>query len=538
MAETRVDLLHLLEDLRDAYPGSLEETILTELVANALDSGARNVTLHADLAGRSLTVADDGSGMKRRDLIRYHDIAGSTKTRGEGIGFAGVGVKLGLLAAEEVVTETRRGKVHAATAWHLASRHRAPWRRVPPPGLVGARGTAVRLVLHNPLSPLLDPGFIEDALQRTFPALLDATFAQVLAEHYPAGVAFAVNGRPVTGGAVDGERTPIAIRMGRRRRPSAVGYLLKSPTPVPDGQRGLGISTLGKLIRAGWDWVGLAPAAPEHVAGLIEVPALAECLTLNKSDFIRVGRRGVTYLAYRKAIQEAVATELGAWGDVRGLADEARRKRARPLERDLSGVLLALAEEFPMLSSLVERRPGGQRALAAGPPPGSLLTGGPLEEAPSVLEPTDAPSTAPASGVAAPSEPGTSERPAAEDPTRASAPPPVPASTGETDAGETDEPAGRQRRPGHYGLSIQFTSAPEDGQIARLIESTVWVNEAHPAYRRAAASRSEGYHLALAVAMALAPLAVEPKDVHDFVTTFLARWGEALDRPRRRRRLR
>jgi len=28
MGETRVDLLHLLEDLADAYPGDLEETIL------------------------------------------------------------------------------------------------------------------------------------------------------------------------------------------------------------------------------------------------------------------------------------------------------------------------------------------------------------------------------------------------------------------------------------------------------------------------------------------------------------------------------
>ncbi len=39
MGETRVDLLHLLEDLRGAYPGSIEETILTEITANALDSG-------------------------------------------------------------------------------------------------------------------------------------------------------------------------------------------------------------------------------------------------------------------------------------------------------------------------------------------------------------------------------------------------------------------------------------------------------------------------------------------------------------------
>jgi hypothetical protein len=48
---------------------------------------------------------------------------------------------------------------------------------------------------------------------------------------------------------------------------------------------------------------------------------------------------------------------------------------------------------------------------------------------------------------------------------------------------------------------------PGGGALSRLVESTVWVNDAHPAYRRAVASRSEGYHLA--VALALAPLAVE-----------------------------
>lgn len=46
--------------------------------------------------------------MRRRELARYHDLASSTKTRGAGIGFAGVGIKLGLLVCEEVVTEARR----------------------------------------------------------------------------------------------------------------------------------------------------------------------------------------------------------------------------------------------------------------------------------------------------------------------------------------------------------------------------------------------------------------------------------------------
>jgi hypothetical protein len=86
------------------------------------------------------------------------------------------------------------------------------------------------------------------------------------------------------------------------------------------------------------------------------------------------------------------------------------------------------------------------------------------------------------------------------------------------------------RRPGRYGLNIQFEARPGDPEVARLVESTVWVNEAHAAYRRAAASRSEGYHIALASALALAPLAVEPAKEHAFVTAFLESWGSALGR--------
>ena len=92
------------------------------------------------------------------------------------------------------------------------------------------------------------------------------------------------------------------------------------------------------------------------------------------------------------------------------------------------------------------------------------------------------------------------------------------------------------RRPTRYGLGIQFESRPGDPELAQLIESTVWINEAHPAYRRALASRSEGYHVAVAVAMALAPLAVEPAKEHGFLTLFLARWGSAIEQRKGRRR--
>jgi hypothetical protein len=71
------------------------------------------------------------------------------------------------------------------------------------------------------------------------------------------------------------------------------------------------------------------------------------------------------------------------------------------------------------------------------------------------------------------------------------------------------------------------------------VDTVVWVNEAHPAYTRAVTSRSEGYHLALCVAMALAPLVAEAGNYPAFITEFLRRWGKALEKtPRARRRQR
>ena len=520
MGETRVDLLHLLEDLRDAYPGSIEESILTEIVANSLDSGATQITFESDPTLSTLTTLDNGSGMRRRELARYHDIAASTKTRGQGIGFAGIGIKLGLLICEEVVTEARRGKSHVATSWRMASRYRAPWKWVPPPGLTVEQGTAVRLKVHNTLSPLLDPGFLEASIRRHYQPLLDPTFDEFLTSHYPKGVVIHVNGRRLDKQRwVAPDQGPLEIRMMRKRKPSAFGYLIREEVPLAEERRGLSISTYGKVIRRGWDWLGLTPSDPERVGGLIEVPELAACLTLNKGDFIRVGTRGAAYLAFRKAIQEAVSKQLAAWGDARESTEDARPKEVRPLQRDLVRVLEELATEFPLLDSLVERHSGGQKRLplgssGRGTDPRSLVTASVMEqaEADEITEgATKLPVEQPANG-----EPGDVE----------------PAHAVSAQVHNLQLPGkGRPRKPAHYGLDIQFDDRPDDLEVGRLVESTVWVNRSHPAYRRALASRSIGYHIALAVGMALAPLAVESANEHEFITAFLSRWGEAFAQP-------
>lgn len=512
MGETRVDLQHLLEDLRDAYTGALEETILTEIAANALDSGATAIRLRPDPHTATLTVVDDGQGMQRKDLRRYHNVAASTKSRGEGIGFAGVGIKLALLVADDVVTETRRGATHVATVWHLATRYRAPWKWITPPGLTGPRGTAVRIRLANPLSPLLDAGYLEEAIRTHFEPLLDPAFDDLLRRPYPQGIAFEVDGQTLARtGVPSRERVTVPIRLGRKRLPSAVVALERHALPLSDDRHGIAISTYGKVIRRGWDWLGLAPATPFRITGLVEAPDLAACLTLSKNDFIRSGPRGAAYLAYRKAIQEVVSRQLTAWGDAPG--SDARPRSVR-LERDLERVLEDLADDFPLLRSLVDQRAGGQTRLP--------LPGRGRERVPGTLfadVPPAPTSPEPAPSADVPPAPSTSVRPSTE---------PAPAASASVPG---------RRRPARYGLLVQFEARPDDTELGRLVDSTIWINEAHPAYLRAAVSRSAGYHTALTVALSLAPLAVAATEEHAFVTQFLAHWGSA-NRAKPERRVR
>ena len=199
------------------------------------------------------------------------------------------------------------------------------------------------------------------------------------------------------------------MRLGRKRKPAAVGYLVRADAPLGEDERGVAVSTLGKIIKRGWDWLGLTPAAPDRVAGVVEVPGLAACLTLNKADFIRTGSRGAAYLAYRKAIQEAVAGQLAAWGDAPDRTAEARR-RARPVERDLQRILVDLADEFPLLAALVERQSGGQARLPTARPGGQLdIAAAPLGrgEAPA---PSSRAGPSPASPGAAVAMPGDAAR--------------------------------------------------------------------------------------------------------------------------------
>ena len=291
--ETRVNLKHLLEDIRDSYTSSLEEVILTELVANALDSKAANINLIVDDQAQVLRCVDDGQGMKRAVLRDYHNIASTSKQRGLGIGFAGVGAKLSLLLAAKVVTESKGGRgSRCATEWRLTSPYRAPWKFTPFSGQVKtARGTAASIYFSDNQSHLLQPDFVrQTVIKHFYPLLNDKIYSELLRWFYKKPVNFFVNNEPIRLPEADQPALQnwFKVSLGPARHPAGIGFLARTETPgnwlenflgkkiiAASLPAGLYISTFGKIIKGGWEWLGLIPRNADKLSGIVEIPALS-----------------------------------------------------------------------------------------------------------------------------------------------------------------------------------------------------------------------------------------------------------------------
>ena len=102
-----VDRVHTLENFRDMYHRPDEEVVLCEAFANAVD-----VFLHDKIKNPKIEVTLDkltsdvgyvnfhnnGTPMTEKQFEKYHEISGSAKVKGGGIGFAGVGAKIWLVS--------------------------------------------------------------------------------------------------------------------------------------------------------------------------------------------------------------------------------------------------------------------------------------------------------------------------------------------------------------------------------------------------------------------------------------------------------
>jgi hypothetical protein len=493
MQETRVNLKHLLEDIRDSYGFSIEESILTELIANSLDSRASRIDFFLNQKEKKFTICDNGRGMKRQEIREYHDIAATSKIKGKGIGFAGIGAKLSLLISKAVITETK-GKygARAATFWYLANEKKAPWKFIPYSGKIASpRGTAVTIELFNPKSPLLDFDFIKENIKKHYYPLLDPQFQNSILKYiYKKGVNFFVNGQKIEINLANLEGTFKTFRvvLGKRKRQLVgFGYLAKTKKEKTDFP-GIGISTYGKVIKQGWDWLGIFPKIPSQIYGLVEIPALAEILTTNKNDFLRDSSSLKKYYRYRKAIQEAILPILDDFGQG-VISFEKDLKKLKPLEKDIERTLRYILNDFPELTSLV----GIKRRIKDSDPYPQL------EDSKIEILPAD------------------SEK--------------IKELKKELKKEEKflkDKKLKREKVP---GLTISFEENCQSLELARIIKNTILINTFHPAYQKAREENSEAYHILFCVAWTFSKFIEENHSPQDFISQFLASWARKVKTP-------
>ncbi len=148
--DMQFDNLHTLENFLDIYNDS-GEMVVTEAIANSLDVNATKIDI--ELKNNSdgkhiISFQDNGPGMDDDTFADYHVGSRSTKSKGNGIGFAGIGAKIYLAAwsKTQIITETCSGKNVLASMMYRDGR-KIKWKQIQPSHK--EKGTLYQVILND-----------------------------------------------------------------------------------------------------------------------------------------------------------------------------------------------------------------------------------------------------------------------------------------------------------------------------------------------------------------------------------------------------
>ena len=131
---------HIIENFRDMYD-NVDLIVITEVISNSIDIDATRVELllsETELGQYELSFLDDGPGMNEEIFKDFQVTGRTTKTKGNGIGFAGIGAKLPGINSK-ISVETFDGKNKYACDFYLKNKkmkvnNRPPTEYFPKPG--------------------------------------------------------------------------------------------------------------------------------------------------------------------------------------------------------------------------------------------------------------------------------------------------------------------------------------------------------------------------------------------------------------------
>lgn len=346
---SKVNFRKLVHDLADMYQDTTFDVVLTELVANALDAKASSISISWDSRKQVLVVMDDGMGMDAKAFEQYHDFAAEIKSRGDGIGFAGVGAKISFNIADRVVTETRRGSSPNASDWCWQGDGSLRWNPISENRL-NTDGTRVEVHFSeiNDL-PYINDAYLVDVLKRHYLPLFIDEFISAYAAIglYPSQINFMVNGMLIpTKGLRDAadliKHTDVIIKVANGSGGWGAIGISNRDCPIGTNTYGVLLCTHGKVIKP--ELFGQSTGLlGSKLFGIVEIPGLIEYLTTNKSD-LKGGPSGRS--KGLNQLLDPVREELRAFLAQHGVAvaEPRRNQLSVKLERELSKMLKQLPE--------------------------------------------------------------------------------------------------------------------------------------------------------------------------------------------------
>jgi hypothetical protein len=488
-----IDYEHFLDDIRDMYPFSVEEAVLVELIANALDAKTSLIDVRIDASQGLFQLTDNGHGMDAKEFETYHNFSTSFKRKGQGIGFAGLGAKLALRIAERIVTETRSRKFWGASEWKFERKRKTThpvWYDLPERTLPH-EGTRVTIHLKHRSRELLSiDAARETILAHYVPLLVVKEFYQTVRLYRP--ITVLLNGELLEAPVQAPEKfKQYILRRGRSRKPFALARFELHTAPVPEPVQGIAIATFGKIIKR--DWLKQHVKEMDRITGIIEVPELVECLTTSKCDFRRDGTAGNRYYRFNKAAQQ----EFRRWLEEIHLLEKQEANADKDVQR-LQRLVNHIVAEIPDLQQFYGSRADHMGLVketggdARGALPQSLRGNGDGAEAASHIE--------------------TAAREAAE------------AGISLDEGGEF--PAVRRLRDAKSGPVIRYVHSPNRPDISWMEGDTVLINTAHATYSKAVEKRVLEYHNLFAVALAMLREVPSAQEKLSLLEQFMSEWGK------------
>lgn len=336
----KVDVLKVIENFMDMYPYPAYETLVVEAIANCLDAKATNIAIGVivDEDGNKIfRVEDNGKGMTEKEFQdNYHALSVSSKIKGQGIGFAGVGSKLYLAflaSGENIVTETKSEGFHG-TSKITVIRNEPRWVYIDRETLKGT-GTIYEVKLRSKDADFLTRETIAEIIRTHYNAILLGRYG---------GITITLDGKKVEPWKPELASETVVPRIFKIRRKQFNCYFWLTKEDLKQRQ-GIEIVVFGKKIR-GNQWFELDYIVKPHfrnrITGQILSDGLATLLTTNKCD-IRVQAGPALWTSFRKKAYDALSSWLPEVGAVveRPLTelDPGFKKLSKAIEKEINKLL-------------------------------------------------------------------------------------------------------------------------------------------------------------------------------------------------------